>query len=83
MTRLEIMKAQKELYAKLIGIIPTLEGIEKAVAQEITLEWIKGNNWLGGISDSKYNKASLRLENIGYTWEEIYKEFGRQMEVYG
>lgn len=85
MTRLEIMKTNKANYAKLLAEIPNMKGIEKIVAENITLAWIKGsgNTWLGGLSgkygDRVYEKACLIANSHGYTDDQVYKEFNEQM----
>lgn len=80
MTRLEIMNDNKKEYAKLEKKILGMTGLEKAVAQHITLKWIKGNKWMGGISDSVANRAYDKLMAMGYEFKEIMKEESRQME---
>lgn len=79
MTRLEIIKKNKELYRTFSEQIKDMTGLTKLVAETITLEWIKGNNWMGGISDSKYEKLSDKLVAMGYDWIEIYQEFDYQI----
>lgn len=79
MTRLELIKENKARYAELQKRIPSMTGLEKAVAEHITLKWVKGSNWMGGLSDSVANKAYEKLEAMGYEFDEIDAEFERQM----
>ena len=80
MTKLEVITENKKAYAKLEKKIPAMRGLEKAVAQNITLKWIKGNKWMGGISDTVANRSYDRLMAMGYDFEEIRREEDRQME---
>lgn len=79
MTRLEVIKSNQKMYAEYSRKIDTMNGLEKAVAQEMILKWIKGANWMGGISDSAYDKATEKLMNLGYDEDAITVEFDRQM----
>lgn len=82
MTRLEIMQANKTAYAELRSRIKYMRGLEKAVAETLVTEWLTSNNFLGGISDRKYNALSAKLERLGYDETEISDEFDRQiMEI--
>lgn len=81
MTKLELMNENKKMYAELERKIPSMSGIEKAVAETLTLAWIKGDKWMGGLSDSKANKMYDRLMREGYTFEEIDSEFSRQIMI--
>ena len=82
MTRIEIMRCNKQAYADFSAKIAGMRGIQKAVAENLTLEWIKGNNWLGGLSDSRYQKISDKLISAGYDEMEIYDEFDNQISKF-
>lgn len=79
MTRLEIMKLNQKTYVDFSRQIDAMDGIAKAVAQTLTLTWIKGKKWMGGISDSEYQKGADKLEAMGYAADDIMNEFDRQM----
>lgn len=81
MTKLEIIKINKANYKKLTAEIPALEGLEKLVAENLVLVWIKGNKWMGGLSDSKAQKIYEKLMGMGYTFDEIDNEFHKQIEL--
>ena len=80
MSRFEIMrenKAQYEVYSKKIA---EMTGLTKLVAENLVLVWIKGNNWMGGISDSRYESIYERkLKRFGYTYEQVHEEFENQI----
>jgi hypothetical protein len=80
MTKLDIIRENKKAYADLEKKIPAMTGIEKAVAENLTLKWIKGNKWMGGLSDSVHTKADEKLMAMGYELEEIEVEFNRQQD---
>ena len=82
MTRLEMMNNNKAEYAKYVEKIAGMQGIRKAVAENLVLEWIKGNNWIGGISDSKYQKISDKLVAQGYDEMDIMDEFDKQISEF-
>lgn len=82
MTRLEIIKANKNAYSKLIAEINNMSGIQRAVAENITCEWISGNKWMGGLSDSKAQKLYEKVEKMGYSMEEIDAEFNAQVNKF-
>lgn len=82
MTKFELIKLNKAQYEEQVKRNETLTGIAKAVGETLTLTWIKGNNWMGGLSDSKANKIYEKLMAKGYTEEEIDQEFNRQMDWY-
>lgn len=44
MTKLEVIKSNQRMYAEYSRKIDTMKGLEKAVAQEMILKWIKGAN---------------------------------------
>lgn len=79
MTRLEIMKANKQAYARLTEAIKGMTGLEKAVAETLTTEWITSKKFLGGLSDSRAQKLLEKLERMGYSMEEAMAEFDKQM----
>lgn len=79
MTKLEVIKSNQKMYAEYSRKIDTMTGLEKAVAQEMILKWIKGTNWMGGISDATYNKAAEKLMSLGYDEDAVAVEFDRQM----
>lgn len=77
-----IMRENKERYAKCEAVIPTLTGLEKRIAETLTLAWIKGDKWLGGLSDSKANKYIEKLMSEGYELDDILAEHERQMNLF-
>ena len=80
LTKLEVMKANKEDYAAYSKKINGMHGIEKVVAEEFVLAWLKNSNWLGGLSDSAWMKIAKRVaKKHGYTFDEMYDEFERQL----
>ena len=82
MSRLEIMKQNKKTYARFKAeVIPELNKFERLVAENVTLAWIEGKNWMGGLPDYKADRLFGRLAKKGYTYEELYAEFDRQMSV--
>lgn len=85
MTNLEIIKKNKQDYAELLAKIPTMQGIERVVAENITLWWIKGSGgkWLGGFGGGRYaDKLYERAAAYGYAFEELDAEFQRQSKAY-
>lgn len=80
MTRLEIMKENKKRYAELTEAMKTMEGLEKIVAETLTTEWITSNKFLGGLSDGKAQRFFERIEKMGYSMEDSYNEFQKQMD---
>lgn len=81
-TKLELMKENKERYAKCEEYIKTASGLQKRVAETLTLAWIKGNEWMGGLSDSKANKYIEKLMSEGYELDEILLEHEVQMNLF-
>lgn len=82
MTRIELIKSNKKDYAEYLEKIKSMKGIKKAVAENFILEWLKGNNWIGGLSDSKYQKILDKLIELGYDENEIVKEFEYQLDTF-
>lgn len=82
MTKFEIIRQNKANYDKCLKEIPSLEGLEKLIAENLILPWIKGNKWMGGLSDSKFNHIYKKLMNMGYSFDEIDDEFNRQIEKF-
>lgn len=81
MTKLEMMKKNQKNYMAMEKRIEGMEnGLEKLVAVNITLKWIKGTKWMGGISDSVVMKAYDKLMAMGYSFDEIDAEFQRQQD---
>ena len=76
------MKENKERYAKCEEYIKTVSGLEKRVAETMTLAWIKGNAWMGGLADSKANKYIEKLMSEGYELDDILKEQERQINLF-
>lgn len=79
MTRLEIMKLHKAEYEEYSKKIINMTGLTKLVAENLVLEWIKGNKWMGGLSDRKAQTAYEKLFRLGYSFEEIDDEFNKQI----
>lgn len=78
-TRLDVMKANKKHYADLQDKIANMEdGLEKDIASELGLKWIKGANFMGGLSYSVANKAIEKLmKKYDCSYEEIDDIFNR------
>lgn len=86
MTKLEIMRKNKADYAKMEKMIASgkMNALEKAVAENITLKWIKGNKWMGGLGCGMAEQRCFeRVMRLGYDFEEIDEEFTRQMKMFG
>lgn len=82
MTRFEIMEANKAHYEEYLKKIKGMTGLAKLVAENLVLAWIKGNKWMGGLSDSKYQSIyEKKFEKFGYTFEEVDEEFESQIEI--
>ena len=60
-SRLEIMKEHQYMYKQFENKSNSYDKFRKLVAQNITLPWIKGYNWMGGISDSAYQKGFEKI----------------------
>ena len=82
MAKLEVVKANKKAHAELVEAIKTMEGLEKAVAETLTTEWLTSNKFMGGLSDSKAQKILERLERMGYDMDNAYDEFEKQMKMF-
>ena len=80
MTKLEVMKINKKMYVEYSKKIENMNGLEKVVAQRLVLSWIKGNKWMGGLSDSQYQRISDELVANGYDEMKIYDEYNKQIE---
>lgn len=78
-TRGEIIKINKKYYADLQDKIANMEdGLEKDVASELGLKWIKGNNFLGGLSDRVASKSIEKLmKKYDCSYEEIDDIFNK------
>lgn len=85
MTKLELVKKNKADYAKMEKIIASgnMTIFEKAVAENITLKWIKGNKWMGGLGcGMAAERCYGRVMNLGYDFEEVDEEFERQTKMF-
>lgn len=83
MTKFDLIKFNKAKYAEIeLEISKMPEGLAKEVKQEMILAWVKGNNWMGGLNDTKASRLIERISKLGYTVEEIIDEFHRQTEQY-
>ena len=84
MTKLEIMKSNKKLYTAVLEETEKMGmSFEWAVKEFIILPWIRGNNWMGGISDSKFQKASDKIKDMFCCDDtDIYREATKQMRTY-
>ena len=79
-TKLEVMKQSKDNYSKVQEEIKSMKpGIERDVKEKLILPWIKGTNWTGGISDSKFSQIAKRMP---YSFDDVYNEFQKQMMKY-
>ena len=80
MTKLEIMKDNKRKYAEVEAEISGMaDGLAKTVKSMMILAWIKGNKWLGGLSDSVANKLIEKIAELGYDESDIINEFDKQI----
>ena len=80
MTKLEIMKDNQRKYAEIESEISEMpDGLAKTVKSMMILAWIKGNKWLGGLSDSVANKLIEKIAEFGYDESDIINEFDRQI----
>lgn len=80
MTYIDLMRMHKKEYAEVEEKIPFLSGIEKLVAKYLTLRWIKGYKWEGGLGNSRsVNDAYERIMKLGFTFEQIDEELQRQI----
>ena len=84
MSRLDLMTANKKLYNKVLEETEKMPmGLEWAVKYYIILEWIKGVNWMGGISDSKHQKACDKImSDYGVDYDTVFTEELKQMKEY-
>ena len=83
MTKIEIIKENKSLYTRVQEEIKSMNGLQKLVAEHMVLTWIKGNNFLGGLSDREADKIYFKVfAPMGYSIEEVYNEFQRQIANY-
>ena len=82
MNKLELMKYHKEQYEKQLLKNEKMNGLSKLVGVHLMLPWIKGDKWMGGLSDSKANKAIERIMAQGYDFDEIDDEFQKQMDEF-
>lgn len=79
-TKLEVMKQSKENYAKVQEEIKGMKpGLARDVKEKLILPWIKGTDWMGGLSDRKFTQIT---NNMPYKMQEIYDEFQKQMMKY-
>lgn len=74
------MKQNKERYAEQLRKNEQMSGLSKIVGELLMLPWIKGNNWMGGLPDSKANKIFDKIMSFGYDFDEIYDEWQEQMD---
>ncbi len=82
MKKIDIINKHKTDYAMLEAKIAKMPaGLERAVAQHVTLTWIKGTKWMGGLSDAAAERAYSRVTAMGYSWEQVDAEFERQIYV--
>lgn len=80
MTKFELIKVNKARYERLLNEISKMDdGFEKDVKKHLILAWIKGDNWMGGLSDGKFDKI---VEKMPYDPIDILDEFHRQVMEY-
>ena len=80
MRRIDVIKANKKHFEEHVSRIRSMGDFEKQVAENVVLPWLKGNNWMGGMKDSEFEKSSKRVP--GHTEAEVYEEFWRQVKTY-
>ena len=76
MTRLEVMNENKKMFEYVSGLYNGMHRysdheLDKIVVAQLIFPWIKGNKWMGGMSDSLRNKAYERIMALGYTYEQV------------
>ncbi len=81
MTKGELIRINRKHYEEYSKEIESMKGLEKLVAKNMVLKWIKGSNWMGGLSDSVSTKAYIQLMKLGYDEEEIREEKDRQIRI--
>mgnify|MGYP006908796824 FL=1 len=83
MTKLEVIKENQRKYAEAVAEISSMsDGLAKIVKQEMVLVWLKGNKWLGGLSDSVANKLIEKISKLGYDEMQVINEFENQIMSY-
>lgn len=83
MTTMETMRRNKAGYEECLVMSETLAGLEQLVAKTLTLAWIKGNGWMGGLSDKVADRLYEKyIKPQGYTFEEAYDVFEKQMNFW-
>ena len=83
MTKLEVIKENQRKYAEVETEISGMSaGLAKIVKQEMILAWLKGNKWLGGLSDSVANKLIEKISKLGYDEMQVINEFENQIMSY-
>lgn len=82
MTKLELIRKNIAAYDRLVADIPTLSGLQKAVAVNMTGPGLKANGWIGGLGSAGLERAARKVLALGYNLDEIEEEHLRQMEIY-
>lgn len=83
MTKLEVIKENQRKYTEVEAEISGMsDGLAKIVKQEMILAWLKGNKWLGGLSDSVANKLIEKILKLGYDEMQVINEFENQIMSY-
>ena len=83
MTKLEVIRINKAAYANVQNAMNSMNTLERLVAERITLVRFKNNKWLGGMSDTQFDKAVMAINHTaGVTVEAIMNEADRQMDIY-
>ena len=84
MTKLGVINANRAAYTEVQNAMNSMNTLEKSVAEYITLVWLKGNKWHGGLSDAQYDKAIVTInQSTGASFDAIMAEADRQMAIFG
>lgn len=81
MIRYELIKLHKQQYKEFSKKAEEYTNpLSKEVAKRLTLSWIKGVKWAGGLPDWMREKKTQPLLKMGYTRDEIDVELDKQMQ---
>lgn len=75
-SKLEVITANKKAYKEVENYIEKLpDSLEKDIYKYLILNWLKGHNWLGGLSDSMFDKIYDKYLS-DYDFDKVYDYFG-------
>lgn len=83
-SKFDIMKANKADYEWYSKKVPGFSGLERIVAENLILPWLKSNNWMGGLSDSQRQKIYDKIisKNSDFTYDRIMDEEDKQLSLW-